>query len=176
VTVHRLLANVLLICVQCLRHLYATQRWYSTRMSDHGTVGPFRADALGTYKRHREIESWKPEDNMKRLFAAMILLAFAVPTVAEIVEFKPAENWESVPDDGSGGPLVLLWAQPRGLGQSGTQFFTPVEVSTSVFSVIPQDLPDVQLVTVPEHNSFAWIFVGLAICGVVRLWRKSQMS
>jgi hypothetical protein len=113
---------------------------------------------------------------MKRLLAAVILLAFAMPTIAEIVEFKPADNWESVPGDGSGGPLVLLWAHPRGLGQSGTQFFTPIEVSTSVFSVTPQDLPDIQLVVVPEHNSFAWVFVGLAICGIAGLrksWRSS---
>jgi hypothetical protein len=110
---------------------------------------------------------------MKRLFAAVILLAFAMPTVAEVVEFKPAENWESVPNDGSGGPLVLLWAHPRGLGQSGTQFFTPVEVSTSVFSVT--DIPDIQVVVIPEHNSFAWIFVGLAIGGVLGLRRRLAM-
>jgi len=110
---------------------------------------------------------------MKRFSAAVILLALSMSALAEVVEFKPAANWESVPDGGSGGPFVLLWAQPRGLGQSGTQFFSPVEVSTSFFSVARQDLPDIQLVVVPEHNSFAWIFVGLAACAVVGLRRKS---
>jgi hypothetical protein len=99
-------------------------------------------------------------------------MAFAVPTFAEIIEFKPADNWVSVPDDGSGGPLVLIWAQPRGLGQSGTQFFTPVEVSTSVFSVTPQELPDLQVATIPEPSSVAWIGVGIAICGFVGLQRR----
>jgi hypothetical protein len=131
----------------------------------------FTCTAIGTYKTPaRKVESRKPEDKMKRLFAAVVLLAFAMPTLAEVVEFKPAENWESVPNDGSGGPLVLLWAHPRGLGQSGTQFFTPVEVSTSVFSVT--DIPDIQVVVIPEHNSFAWIFVGLAAGGVFGLRRR----
>ena len=84
------------------------------------------------------------------------------------VRFKPTENWVSVPDDGSGGPLVLLWAHPRGLGQSGVHFFSPVEVSTSLFSVTPQELPAIDL-AIPEPKSVAWILAGLAICGVVGL-------
>ncbi|MEO8629433.1 MAG: hypothetical protein ABI612_15230, partial [Betaproteobacteria bacterium] len=80
---------------------------------------------------------------MRIIFAA-ILLAFAMPATAELVQFKSAENWESAPDDGSGGPFYLMWVRPRGLGQTGTQFFTPVEVSTTVFSVSQPDLPFVQ--------------------------------
>jgi hypothetical protein len=85
-----------------------------------------------------------------------------------VVRFKPAENWVSVPDDGSGGPLVLLWAHPRGLGQSGVHFFSPVEVSTSLFSVTPRELPAIDL-AIPEPKSAAWILAGLAICGVLGL-------
>ena len=116
---------------------------------------------------------------MKRFLAAVILLAFAIPAVAEVVEFKSAENWVSAPDDGSGGPFVLLWARPRGLTQSGDQLFTPVEVSTSLFSVSQQGLPPIHVVTVPEHDSFVWILVGLAIWAVMtlpRLQRRKDKS
>ena len=108
---------------------------------------------------------------MKRFLAAVILLAFAIPPVAEVVEFKSAENWVSAPDDGSGGPFVLLWARPRGLTQSGDQLFTPVEVSTSPFSATQEGLPPIHVVTVPEHDSFVWILVGLAIWAVMTLPR-----
>lgn len=111
---------------------------------------------------------------MKRFFAAVILLAFAIPAVAEVVEFKSAENWVSAPDDGSGGPFVLLWARPRGLTQSGDQLFTPVEVSTSPFSVTQQGLPPIHVVTVPEHDSFVWILVGLAIWASVKVPRMQR--
>ncbi len=112
---------------------------------------------------------------MKALFAAVVWLVYATPTLAEVVEFKPAANWVSIPDDGSGGPFVLLWAQPKGLGQTGTQFFTPVEVSNSVFSVARQDLPALQTVTIPEPEILACIFMGLALCGAVELHRKRSM-
>jgi hypothetical protein len=110
------------------------------------------------------------------IFAAVILLAFAMPASAELVEFKPAANWVSAPDDGSGGPFYLMWVRPRGLGQTGTQFFTPVEVSTSVFSVTQQDLPLLQTATIPEPSSVAWIFVGLALCATVALRRKVDVA
>ena len=78
------------------------------------------------------------------------------------------------PDDGSGGSFVLLWARPRGLTQSGDQLFTPVEVSTSPFSVTQQGLPPIHVVTVPEHDSFVWILVGLAIWASVKVPRMQR--
>ncbi len=111
---------------------------------------------------------------MRRMLIASMLLAWTVPALAEVVDFKPADNWVSAPDDGSGGPLVLIWAHPRGLGQSGTQFFSPVEVSTSVFSVIPDELPSLQVTAIPEPSAFAWIFSALAIYGIAGLRKKAS--
>jgi hypothetical protein len=112
---------------------------------------------------------------VKRLFAAVFLLALAVPTSAEVIEFRSAKNWVSVPDDGSGGPFVLIWAHPRGLGEAGTQFFTPVEVSASTFSVSRTNLPDIQVI--PESELVAWILPGLvlvALAGMRRIpWRRT---
>ena len=113
---------------------------------------------------------------MKRLFAAMCLLSLAVPTSAEVIEFKSAKNWVSVPDDGSGGPFVLIWAHPRGLGEAGTQFFTPVEVSESTFSVSRANLPDIQVI--PESDLVAWVLTGLvlvALAGMRRIpWQTDR--
>ena len=106
---------------------------------------------------------------MKRLFAAMCLLSLAVPTSAEVIEFKSAKNWVSVPDDGSGGPFVLIWAHPRGLGEAGTQFFTPVEVSESTFSVSRANLPDIQVI--PESDLVAWILPGLVLVALAGMRR-----
>ena len=111
------------------------------------------------------------------VFAAVIFLILAMPSFAEIIEFKPADNWVSKPNDGSGGPLVLMWAQPKGLSQSGTQFFSPVQVSTSVFPVPISDIPDIQVVpehVVPEPELPTWIFLGMAVLAIARYTKRRQ--